>query len=123
MTPEIAALDRAVARTGETIILRRTTGTNPQTWIDVELMAVVRGYKPVELVGGLAQTDAFVALSPTDINRAQWPGGQSPSATGDARVPRKGDRVVMQGRARNVETVAPIYVRGELVRVEMRVIG
>ncbi len=123
MTPELAALDRALARAGETVILRRTTGTTPQVSFDVECKAMVRGYRPEELVGGITQTDSLVILSPTSIERAQWPGAQSPSAFGDVRVPKKGDKVVIQGRTRNVEAVGPIYVRGELVRIELRVLG
>lgn len=123
MTPEIAALDRALARAGELIVLRRMTGTTPQTWFDVKCRALVRGYKPEELIGSITQTDSLVILSPTEIDRAQWPGGVAPTTTTDPRIPKKGDKAVIRGATRNVEAVGPIYVRGELVRIEMRVIG
>jgi hypothetical protein len=113
MRPERAALDRALARAGEPIVLRRVVGTNPQTWFDVTCQASVRGYRPEQLIGGITQTDSFVILSPTQILDAQWAGG----------IPKVNDKAIVQGRVRNVEFVAPIYVGGELVRIEMRVRG
>jgi hypothetical protein len=123
MNPDILALDRALARTGEPVMLRRITGTTNQSWVDVEVMALVRGYRPEQLVGGIVQTDSLVILSPTSIFGAQWPGGVVPGSTVDARLPKKGDKAIIRGAARNVETVGPIYSRGELVRIEMRVLG
>jgi hypothetical protein len=123
MTPEIAALDRAIARAGETVTLRRITGTSPQTFFDVVLSAVCRGYKPVELIGAIVQGDSLVILSPTDIDRVQWPGGQTPATIGDVRVPKVNDKVIQQGKPRNVQAANPVYVRGELVRIELQVRG
>ncbi|MFD1623890.1 hypothetical protein [Azospirillum griseum] len=123
MIPEIAALDRALAVAGEPVLLRRFYGVNPRTSVDVECMAFVRGYKPQELIGSITQTDIFVILSPTEIERAKWPGGSGLSGTPDPRVPRKGDSLVVRGTMRNVEAVGPVYARGELVRIEMNVKG
>lgn len=126
MNQELAALDRALARKGEIIILRRNFGTTPSTTVDVELRAFVRGYAPQELVGGISQTDSLIVTSPTEITRAQWPGGQTPTSglfVSDPRLPKKNDRVIVQGRLRNVETVGPIFIGDELVRIEMRVLG
>lgn len=92
-------------------MLRRIVGTHPQTWFDVTCQASVRGYPLEQLIGGITQTDSFVILSPTQI--AQWVGG----------VPRVNDKAIIQGRVRNVQFVNPIYVGGELVRIEMRVLG
>ncbi len=89
-------------------------------------MAFVRGYKPEQLVGSITQTDMFVILSPTEIERAKWPGGSGLMpvyGVGDPRLPRKGDWVTVRGAQRNVEAVGPIYLRGELVRIEMNVKG
>lgn len=123
MSPERAALDRALAIAGEPVVLRRQYGVNPNTFVEVECRAFVRGYRPQELVGGISQTDIFVILSPTEIERAKWPGGSGLSSTTDPRVPRKNDKLTVRGAQRNVEAAGPIYVRGELVRIEMRVIG
>ena len=67
----------------------------------------------------------MLILSPTEITRSGWPGPNS-SATStnqDRRVPRKGDAVVIAGRKRAVEAAGGIYLGGEVVRIEMRVLG
>lgn len=124
---EIADLDRALAQDGEDIILRRVVGTTNQAFNDVTCRAFVRGYAANELVGGITQQDSKVILSPTQINRVQWPGGQPPSVTDDPRIPSKtrGDKckIVNVGKWRNVETGAGIYISDTLVRIEMRVLG
>lgn len=128
MTPAaaIASLDRQLAAIGEDVILRRTIGTANQVNIDVVCRAFVRGYEPKELVGSIVQGDSQVTISPTQINRAQWPGGQpvtSPPSATDPRVPRKGDKMIVAGKPRNVEAAAPIYLAGELVRIDLQVKG
>lgn len=124
MTPDqaIASLDRALANKGEDVILRRGLGTQ-QVPVDATVRAFVRGLRPEEIVGSLTQTASKVILSPTDIERAQWPGAQAGTVVGDPRVPRKGDKVVIQGRARAVEFADPVYVNGALVRVNLFVLG
>jgi len=120
----IADLDAALAAAGEWIDLWRETG--PQRIpFKVRCRAFVRGYAAQELVGGIAQTDSKIVMSPTEIIRAGWPGPHS-SATSteqDRRVPRKGDAVIISGRKRAVETAGGIYLASELVRIEMRVLG
>lgn len=120
----ISALDSALARVGQDIRLQRLTGTQ-QIPFEVECRAVVRGYAPEELVGDITQQDSMVVLSPSEIERKGWPGPQSSSdpSTIDRRVPRKGDRAFINGKARNVEAAVGIYVADVLVRIEMRVLG
>ena len=120
----IADLDAALAADGEWIELWRETGTQKIPF-KVRCRAFVRGYAAQELVGGIAQTDSKIVMSPTEIIRAGWPGPNS-SATPtdqDRRVPRKGDAVVIAGRKHTVETAGGIYVAAELVKIEMRVLG
>ena len=120
----IADLDAALAADGEWIELWRETGTQKIPF-KVRCRAFVRGYAAQELVGGIAQNDLKIVMSPTEIIRAGWPGPNS-SATPtdqDRRVPRKGDAVVIAGRKRAVETAGGIYVAAELVKIEMRVLG
>ena len=120
----IADLNVALATDGEWIELWRETGTQKIPF-KVRCRAFVRGYAAQELVGGIAQTDSKIVMSPTEIIRAGWPGPNS-SATStnqDRRVPRKGDAVVIAGRKRTVETAGGIYLASELVRIEMRVLG
>lgn len=123
MSQERAALDRALARKGETITLRRQTGSSIQAVFEVTGKAIVRGYSPRDLIGGITQTDSLVIMSPTNIFGAQWPGGRAPGSFVDPRIPVKGDRVIIQGRVRMVEAVGPVFVGDELVRIEMRVVG
>jgi hypothetical protein len=120
----LAALDDALADVGQDIKLRRTTGTQKIPF-EVTCRAIVRGYAPEELIGGITQQDSFVILSPSEIERKGWPGPNS-SATPtnkDRRIPHKGDAVTINGAPRNVEAAVGIYVSNDLVRIEMRVRG
>lgn len=119
-------LDQMLRSDGQEIILRRVVGTTVQTSVDCTCMAFVRGYRPDELVGAVIQGDSEVIISATDIIAAQWPGGepvQSPPVATDPRVPRKGDKVIIAGRVRNVEAAAPIYIANELHRINIQARG
>jgi hypothetical protein len=126
MTDFVGALDDALLRAGTDITLRRVLGVAPTTTsYDVTVRAAVRSFQPEELVGGISQTDSHVIISPTQIAAAGWPGdGESPSVTvPDPTLPRINDKLVIAGRVRNVKVVQPIYINGELVRIEMNVSG
>lgn len=126
MTDFITALDDALKRAGSDITLRRVTGQAPTTAnSDVTVRAAVRSFQPQELVGGISQTDSHVIISPTQIVAAGWPGdGETPSSSiPDPTLPRINDKLVIAGRVRNVKVVQPIYINGELVRIEMDVTG
>ena len=65
MTPErIAAL---IAQFGQPVTLQRLTGTTTQVRHDVVCQAIVRGYEPVQLIGGITQGDRQVAISNAEI--------------------------------------------------------
>jgi hypothetical protein len=114
----IDTLDEFLAEYGEDVILRRTTsGTNT----DVTCRASVRPVSAEMLAAGIKQDNSVVVLSPTEIISTGWPGDMS--ATIDSRVPTIGDKVVIAGRVRQIEFSAPIYVAGELVRIDLRVTG
>lgn len=122
----VADLDATLAADGEDIKLQRITGTTNQATFSVNCRAFIRGYTPNELVGGIIQGDSRVIISPTEIIRKQWPGPQvvtSPAPTSDKRVPRKNDKAIIAGKVRNVEAASPIYMGGELVRIEIQVRG
>ena len=123
---EIAELDKSLAIDGEDIVLRRVVGTTNQVNIDVGCRAFVRFLQAEELVGSLIQSDMKVILSPTEITRAQWPGGQPVSSAphqSDPRVPRNSDKIVVQGKVRMVSFPKPILVDGVLVRIELLATG
>lgn len=108
----IADLDAALARTGEPVLVRRytaPTGTPRPKTDSGELQAFVRPLKPEELVGGIDQSWSRVILSPAGL---------------EALLPiAKGDKVIVQGRERNVQFPGPIFVQGTLVRLELMVSG
>ncbi|MBA1141750.1 hypothetical protein [Mesorhizobium neociceri] len=110
----IADLDAALLDAGEDAVLRRLTlGPGAiQIPFDCDVRASIRPLKPEELVGNIDQTWSRVVLSPTDINRAQF---QLPI--------RKNDKIVQDGKVRNVEFPKHIRVQNTLVRVELVVGG
>lgn len=127
---ELAELDKSLAEDGEDIILRRVVGTTNPVFNDVTCRAFVRGYDANELIAGITQRQREVILSPTQINRAQWPGGQPPlghpqHVAGDPRIPSKnrGDKCIIGGEPCAVEAGTGIPIDGVLVRIEMRVLG
>lgn len=117
MTPaqHIADLDAALAEDGEDITLRRSSIT------DLTVRAFVRGISPEQLAVGIKQDNSNVIISPSEIIANGWPG--TVSDTIDVRVPTTNDKMVIAGRTRQIEFVAPIYVGGELVRMDIRVTG
>ncbi len=121
MNDLIASLDDGLKRSGQTITLRRQSGTAPSiTNYDVSVLAVVRSYAPEELVGGIAMTDSKVILSPSGLTA--WPGdGTDGHPSPD--IPKINDKVIIASRTRNVKVVDPIYAGDVLVRIELGVSG
>jgi hypothetical protein len=118
---EIKELDRSLAADGEDFVLRRVTGTSNPSNTDVTCRGFIRLFTPDELTPNIIQGDTRIILSPTQIEAANWPGVSAGAL--DARVPRRGDKAVVQGRVRNIEAAAPIYLDGVLVRLELQVRG
>jgi hypothetical protein len=108
----IARLDAALARSGETVIVRRylAPSGNPRPKSDIDgVLARVRAMKAEELVGAIDQTWSRVILSPTKLG---------------ALLPlRKADKIVIQGRECNLELPQPVFVQGTLVRMVALVSG
>lgn len=125
MHAEIADLDDDLYEDGQDAILRRIYGTAPNTInVDVTVRAFVRAFRPDELIGGIAQSDSNVIISPTQIAQHRWPGGelatpQNPTPS----LPRPNDKIIISGRTRSVTFVKPIYIDGDLVRINMTVSG
>lgn len=125
MTPAecITDLNASLAADGEQIVLQRVTLGPAGALIrfSVDCRAFVRGYEPSEMIGGITQQDSRVIISPTQIETAGWTSGRP--ADEDRRVPVKGNKAIIQGKERNVEAAVGKYVAGQLVRIEMRVLG
>ncbi|MGE0417687.1 MAG: hypothetical protein AB7O80_12840 [Acetobacteraceae bacterium] len=121
------ALDRSLALKGESVILRRVVASGTATAaVDAPCLAFVRKGVGQEVSPGVGQRDYDVILSPTDIERAQWPGGlpvRSPPTETDPRIPVEGDQLIVQGRARLVRLATPTFIAGELVRIDLQVRG
>jgi hypothetical protein len=113
MTPAqaIAMLDRQIAKHGQPVVLRRVVANAAAT--EATVSAFVRGYKPDELVAGIVQGDTLVTLSPTSVAGTPF----SPA------VPRRGDKVLIDGRLRSVELADPVSIAGVMVRLNLQVRG
>lgn len=111
MTPQqaIAKLDRAIARYGQTVTLRRGTAAAPSA--AATLKAHVRGYDPEELVGSITQKDSKVILSPSGLKN--WPGGML----------QENDWALIDGRWRTIMAAVPVKMADTLVRIELQVKG
>lgn len=113
MTPAaaIAMLDRQIAEHGQEITLRKVNAPTDGT-ADIAVRAFVRGFRPEELAGGVQQSDSKVILSPTVLDG-------TPFAAGVKRL----DKILIDGRLRNVEGVNPVRINGMAVRHELWVKG
>lgn len=128
MNPLLAQLDRKLKQRGEPIYLRRQVNAGPvNTYVQIRMLAIVRALTVEQLIGNIAQQSFFVIMSPTEIYRQQWPGGTTPAPTGsiiapsDPRLPRTSDILVLRGQQRTIQRVAPVFDRGECVRLEINV--
>lgn len=127
----IASLDASLVQGAhETVILRRSAGNAPNVvTVDVECIARVDAVAAPLSAPGPKQQVFDIILSPTQINRAQWPGGTVPALPPfnvDQRIPRVGGPDVILMRGENPRTVIysdPKLFDGEPVRLNLRVAG
>lgn len=103
MTPAaaITMLDRQLEMHGQTVALRRGTGSVHSC------PAFVRGYDIEKVVGLVTLADRKVIASPTGL--------------GAFGIPRLNDDFSTQGKLGKVQEAEPIYVQDVLVRIELRV--
>jgi len=122
---ERATLDRVLALVGEPCRLERLLPSGETRSVDVQ--AAVRDYNAVEIGqsnGGLQAGFSKVIMSSTEIDAAGWPDlvTLATQTADDPRIPRRGDRFIVQGRARIVQAAwAAPRIGGELVRIEMTI--
>lgn len=96
-TADIAA---EIAAEGRTVTLQRVaTGVAP---VAVTCMAMIRGYKPTELVGGIVQGDMRIVIAATTLTDAGWPA-----------PPKKDDRVIIGSRRTTVHGVETVHIGDE----------
>jgi hypothetical protein len=102
----IRDLDRALAEVGQDVKLRKGNTADGEKTV----RAVVRGFKPEELVGGITQSDKQVTISPTGLDADDLPAARQ--------------YVVVEGRPRSIAGEPEmIRVDGVLVRINMMVTG
>jgi len=118
-------VSRFIAANGEQVIISRIIDahpTPPKRVSTAPISAFVRNYRLEEIFpgSGIAQGDSLVSL-PGDaldqMRQLQMPGGVT------MNVPRKGDKIQIRGRERNIEGVAPISIGGSIVRIDLTVKG
>ena len=108
MTPAqaVAMLDQQLAEHGETIALRHMASGAAAASEDVR--AFVRGYKPDEVVGAIAQGDGKITVSPTGL----------------VSPPKFNDKAVIGGsKVRNIQAVEEVRLAGVVVRYNLQVRG
>lgn len=100
------SISGALQRFGRPMTLRRhAVGPNAlMVPLDVTVHGRAKNYQPHELVGELRQGDSEITITNAEIAAAQWPG-----------PPRTGDKIVVDGRTRNVEFVEPKYLGAEVL--------
>lgn len=129
MTPAaaIAALDRQLAAHGEDIAITRVVkrdGVNVTE--SITCRAFVKSVSADEIAGKITAEDLKVIISPTQIVAAGWPGTDENIISGnnvDQRVPKSSDKVVVQGRPREIRAPKPKLMNGVWVRSDMVVAG
>lgn len=130
MSPQeiISSLDSNLQAIGEDIVLRYVAGSGgSETALDVVCRARVTSLSNEEIAAGITQDQQNVIISPTQITAAGWPGtapSNAPPFQPDQRIPRVNvDQAIVQGRLRTIMFVAPQFINGTLVRIDMRVSG
>lgn len=115
MTPgaAIAQLDRQVAAHGQEVTLRRVVPNAAA--IEATVRGVVRGYRPEQITDGITMGASQVILSPSALIGTPFEAEES--------WPRKNDKVIINGRVRNIEAPDPIKVNDVLVRFNLQVAG
>jgi hypothetical protein len=127
----LAQLDRRLARRGERIDLMRKVGTPQTSTVYARVPAIIRSLTIEQIIAGVTVQNYFLIISPTDIAKAQWPGGKvSAAPTGtlwpqaaDPAMPVQNDSMWMRGAVKSVQRVAPIYDAGVCIRIELYVAG
>ncbi|HLL28578.1 MAG TPA: hypothetical protein VKT73_13120 [Xanthobacteraceae bacterium] len=122
---QVDDLDSALQEDGEDCILRRLVGKSPTTNNDLPVRANVRSYRLRAnlLVNDMAQYDLVAIMSPTEIKNSNgaWPGDGS-TAECDL-YPRKGDKLIVQGRVRAIDVAELVKTEEGVVRIELMLLG
>ena len=80
---------------GEVVTIRRVIANQPATpFIEARARAVITGYRPEEIAGGIQFGHSRIILSAEDLRLANWP-----------EPPRANDKILLGGKSYNVLAV------------------
>jgi hypothetical protein len=102
------------------------TITRAASGASVDVLAGFRQTAATDLAAGGAiyQQGVSVIISAEEIlSDGAWPGSTPVGFAGDPRIPARGDTIAIEGRDRSITASHPIYVNGNLVRVNIEVDG
>lgn len=123
----IERLDASLSRRGEDIVISRVVKrSGASVKVEIPCRALVRTVSADEVAGTIVQNDLKVTISPTQIAAAGWPGQDENVVAGsaiDPRMPRATDKLIIQGRERQVKASKPILMANVWVRTDMIVAG
>ena len=92
-------------------VILTVTRPKPSPAVNRSVRAIVRGYRPEELAGGIQQGDSEVLISPLSLLGSSWV----------PERPKPGDRITVDGRDRSVESVNAVRAGGEVVLYSVQV--
>lgn len=112
--PSRDTFHRECEQKGEVVTLRRVNPTGPAT--EITARALVTGYLPEELVGGINQADRKVYLSVEDLESKGFP---LPLKSGST------DSLMVRGRKMTIQDIddSTLRIAGQLIAYRLRVTG
>jgi hypothetical protein len=110
---------------------KTVTITRPANGATVDVLVAFRQTQATDLAanGAIYQQSVGVIMSAVEIINAAadspslWPGVTPVGFPGDPMIPARGDSIAIEGRDRAVIAAHPIYVNGNLVRINLEVTG
>lgn len=112
---------RAMNAVGETVTLRRFTGSGQnRPSFQADVMAVVSSYSPEQLAGSMTEATKKAIILARDLYDAQWP-----MAPGTNRLIVESDKIIVRGKSHDIIAAddSTRRVAGVLVAVELQLKG
>jgi len=73
----------------------------------------MRNYRPDEIAGGIIQGDSSAIISPSALPGTAWA----------FLTPTRGDKILADGRIRNIESVETVTIASSVVRYNFQLRG
>lgn len=115
------SLRRVIGMSRRPIVLRRISEAGGGSFgnVDLPLLASVRPGPSRELNGTITQSDDIVTINANDVRHAGWPWVLRDGSQYDDWLPKRGDRVIINGRVKTVMAVEIRFVHGEPARIDL----